>query len=283
MPPRQAPTARQRRLGTELRKLRERAGMTAPEAAAELNTNRTGISNLEAGRFGVSAERVRVLARIYHYPDEQHIDALADMADERGKGWWEEYRGALSTGALDVAELEYHAKALRTTHIMHVPGLLQTEEYAKVVLATDVPWPNPQELRRRLSFRMRRRDVLDRTDAPHCTFMVHESALRIELGGAKVARGQLEHLLDASERDNITIRVIPFSAGAFPNVGISTVYAAGPVPRLDTVHLEVPHGSSLIDSETHLVNYRVIMDYIEGITLSPSETRDLMRSLAHQL
>jgi uncharacterized protein DUF5753 len=257
--------------------------MTAPAAAEELGTNRTGISNLEAGRFGASAERVRTLARIYACADQVYVDALAAMAEERGKGWWEDYRGDLPAPALDVAELESHASMLRTVQIMHVPGLLQTEEYAKVVLATNVPKPSPTELRRRLSYRMRRRDVLDRSEPPQCTFLIHESAMRIELGGPKVARGQLEHLLEASDRDNITVQVIPFSAGAFPNVGISTVYASGPVPRLDTVHLEVPHGNALIDSETHLENYRAIMDHAQGIALSPEGTRDLVREITQRL
>lgn len=255
--------------------------MTAPQAAEELGTNRTGISNLEAGRFGASAERVRTLARIYACSDRAYIDALAGMAEERGRGWWLEYRGDLPAAALDVAELEFHAHALRTVQILHVPGLLQTEEYAKVVLATNIPAPTATELRRRLSFRMRRRDVLDRGDPPQCTFLIHESALRVELGGATVARGQLAHLLEASERDNVTLRVIPFSAGAFPNVGISTVFAAGPVPQLDTIHLEVPHGNALIDSETHLDNYRATMDHAEAISLSPAATRDLVRKIAH--
>ncbi|MEW2581466.1 helix-turn-helix domain-containing protein [Streptomyces syringium] len=283
MPPRAAPTARQQRLGAELRKLREHAGMSAPLAAEQLGTNRTGISNIEAGRFGVSSERVRALARIYACADHAYIDALAQMAEERGKGWWEEYRGTVSVGALDVAELESHALKIRTVQILHMPGLLQTEDYAKAVLSTASPAPTPTDLRRRLSYRMRRRDILDKSSPPTCTFLIHEAAMRVEFGGAKVARRQLEHVIEASERENITVRAIPFSAGGFPSAGLSTMYASGPVPQLDTVHLDVAHGSALLDAEAYLANYRSILDRTEDISLSPEDTRDLMRVIAQKL
>ncbi|MFC5721285.1 Scr1 family TA system antitoxin-like transcriptional regulator [Streptomyces gamaensis] len=283
MPPRTAPTARQRRLGTELRKMRERAGLNAPQAAEQLGTNRTGISNIEAGRFGVSGERVQALARIYTCTDQPYIAALVAMAEERGRSWWEDYRGTLSAGALDVAELEYHACSLRSVQIMHIPGLLQTEDYAKAVLSTALPKPSPTELRRRLSYRMRRRDILDRENPPHCTFVIHEAALRMQFGGPKVTRRQLEHTLEASERGNVTVRAIPFSAGGFPNSGTSTLYVSGPVPQLDTVHLDVAHGSALLDAEDHLANYRAILDRTQEISLNPEETRDLMRDAARRL
>ncbi|MBB0243769.1 helix-turn-helix domain-containing protein [Streptomyces alkaliphilus] len=279
MAPRVAPTGRQRRLGTELRKLRERAGITAPKAAEELGTNRTAISNLEAGRFGVSPERVRTLATLYRCSDERYIAALEAMAGERGKKWWEEYRGKLPVSTLDVAELEHHASALETVQILHLPGLLQTEDYAKEVLGVDVPPPSPVDLRRRLSYRMRRRDVLDREDLLHCTFFIHESALRMRTGGTTVFKGQIRHLMEASTRDNITLRVIPFTAGVFPNTGISTVYAHGPVPALDTVHVDAPHGNYLLDADTHLDNYRAIMRRIGEISLTPEGSRDLLRQI----
>ncbi|MBH1936142.1 helix-turn-helix domain-containing protein [Streptomyces sp. AV19] len=283
MPPRTAPTARQQRLGAELRKMRERAGMNAPQAADQLGTNRTGISNIEAGRFGVSAERVRSLARIYECADQAYVDALAAMAEERGKGWWEEYRGTITRGALDLAELEHHARSLRSVQIMHMPGLLQTEDYAKAVLSTAAPAPSPVELRRRLSFRMRRRDVLDKKDGLTCMFLIHEAAMRMEFGGPKVTRHQLEYVLEASERSNITVRAVPFSAGGFPNAGTSTKYAAGPVPQLDTIHLDVANGNALLDTETHLANHRFILDHTEKLSLDPKATRDFLRAIAQEL
>ncbi|GAB3119388.1 helix-turn-helix transcriptional regulator [Streptomyces calidiresistens] len=283
MPPRAAPSARQRRLGTELRKMRERAGMSPLAAAEALGTNRTGISNLEAGRFGISEERLRTLAAIYSCTDRPYIDALAKMATLREKGWWEHYRESMPTAALSLAELEHHTRRILTVQILHIPGILQTEEYAKGVLLSDVPRPEPTMLRQRLSFRMRRRDVLDKNDPPHCMFLIHEAALRFISHDPVVALGQAEYLRECSERHNVTIRAIPFNAGIFPNTGISTVYAAGDVERLDTVHLEVPHGNVLLDAESHLEKYRAILKRVQEISLTPQETMLLIESIIHTL
>ncbi|MBB5933064.1 helix-turn-helix domain-containing protein [Streptomyces zagrosensis] len=282
MPTRAAPTARQRRLGAELRKMREHAGMNVAQAAEQLGVNRTRISNTEAGRFGVSEERIRTFAAIYSCGDTAYVDALAQMATERVRGWWEDYRGKLSAGSLDLAELEYHAMSMRSVQNMHIPGLLQTEDYAKSVFATAVPELTDTELRRRLSHRLRRRDVLDRDDPPQCIFLVHEAALRLEFGGAKTMRGQFDHLISTSERDNVTVRVIPFSAGGFPSAGSSKLYVGAIVPQLGTVQIDAPTGVMLLDAETHLINYQRVLDRTEELSLAPEATRDVIWSLAKQ-
>jgi len=283
MPPRKAPTARQRRLGVELRKIREHAGLMLADAATQLGTDRTSISNTESGRFGVSGERVRTWAAHYGCPDADYVEALATMAEERGKGWWEDYRGELSAGALDLSELEHHATALRAVQIMHMPGLLQTEDYARAVFEEAVPPLSDVDLRRRLSHRLKRRDVLDRPSAPTCTFLIHEAALRMEFGGRKIARAQLDYLLKESDRGNVTVRVVPFSVGGFPNAGSSTLYVYGPVPQLDTVQTDTPHGPAFLDAETRLANYRAVLDRTEERSLDAVQSRDFIYEIAQQV
>ncbi|MFI9204555.1 helix-turn-helix domain-containing protein [Streptomyces sp. NPDC053048] len=282
MPPRKAPSVRQRRLGTELRRLREAAGLSLRRAAELVGTDPSGISNSESGRHGVSGERVRAWASAYGCPDPAYVDALVAMAEERGKGWWEEYRGTLRVTALDLAELEHRAVGFRALQLMHLPGLLQTEEYARAVFRTAVPALSPAELRRRLSHRMKRRDVLDRPQPPTCTYLIHEAALLLQFGGQSVARAQLQHLLSESERDNITVRVIPFSAGGFPGAANPMLYVLGAVPRLDTVHIDTPTGSAFLDGETQLANYRSVLDLGEEFALSPERSRDFIRKVAQQ-
>ncbi|MEU3351604.1 helix-turn-helix transcriptional regulator [Streptomyces sp. NPDC037389] len=282
MPPRKAPTARQQRLGTELRRMREQAGMSLVQASTLLGTDRTNISNAESGRHGVSGERVRAWASHYGCPDAAYVDALVAMTEERGKGWWEEYRDTLPATALDLAELEHHATAFRAVQIMHLPGLLQTEEYARAVFSHAVPALSPQILRRRLSHRMRRRDVLDRPQPPVCTYLIHEAALRLRFGSQGVQRAQLDHLLKESERDNITIKVIPFSVGGFPSAGSSPLYVSGVVRQLDTVHIDTPTGSAFLGGESRLTNYRSVLDHVEGLTLGPGQSRDFIRKMAAQ-
>ncbi|KOG31250.1 MULTISPECIES: helix-turn-helix domain-containing protein [Streptomyces] len=283
MPPRSSPTARQQRLGGELRKLREQSGMSTQQAAALLGVDRTRIPNIEAGRFGISAERVRTLAFNYGCPDTALVDQLAAMARERDRGWWEGHRGLLPPALIDIAELEYHASELHTAVTTHIPGLLQTEEHARAVFDTAVP-PLPEpDLEARLALRLRRQEVLERDRPVPYEAVIHEAALRMRFGGAEVTRGQLEHILEHSDRDTVSVRVIPFAAGGFPGAGQSFTYVSAPVPQLDTVQLDSSHGSLLLDADMKLRRYRGLLDRLRGLALSATESRAFIRAIALDL
>ncbi|MER5729102.1 helix-turn-helix transcriptional regulator [Streptomyces sp. NPDC002138] len=283
MPPRSTPTARQQRLGAELRRLREQSGMTVQRAAALLGVDRTRIPNIESGRIGISEERLRTLAHHYGCPDAAFVDLLAAMARERDKGWWERHRGLLPPGLLDICELEHHCAALHTAVTTHIPGLLQTEEHARAVFDTaDPPLPEP-DLQARLALRMDRRRVFERERPPSYEAVVHEAALRMRFGGPRVARAQLEHILAESERDLTTVRVIPFSAGGFPGAGQSFTYAAAAMSRLDTVQLDSSHGSTLLDAHTELLRYRGLLDRLRALSLPAAASRDFVRAIARDL
>ncbi|GAA3373625.1 helix-turn-helix transcriptional regulator [Streptomyces sannanensis] len=263
--------------------MREHVGLTINEAAVMHRTDRTTVSNIESGRFGVSADRVRVWAANYSCPDRDYIEALAEMARERGTNWWDEYRSVLTAAALDLAEMEHYAVALRSVQIMHMPGLLQHEDYIRAVFKEAVPPLDPEALERRVAFRIKRSEVLDHPQRPVCTFLIHEAALRMWFGSARVIKAQLDHLLKQSERENVVVRVVPFAAGGFPNAGSSTLYAYGPVTQLDMVQMDIPTGSAFLHSETHLANCRVVMDRMERRTLGPDDSRDFIREVARQL
>ncbi|MEU9996920.1 helix-turn-helix transcriptional regulator [Streptomyces sp. NPDC050848] len=283
MPPRSTPTARQQRLGNELRKLREQSGMSAQQAAALLGVDRTRIPHIESGRFGISAERVRTLAFNYGCPDTGLVDLLAATAQERDRGWWEEHRGLLPPGLIDIAELEFHASELHSAVTTHIPGLLQTEEHARAVFDTaDPPLPGP-DLQARVALRLRRQEILDRDRPTPYEAVIHEAALRMQFGGPKVARAQLEYILARSERDTITVRVIPFTAGGFPGAGQSFTYVAAPVPQLDTVQLDSSHGSTLLDADMQLRRYRGLLERLRGLALPEPESRAFIHALAQDL
>lgn len=284
MPPRSTPTVRQRRLGTELRRLREAVDVTTQEAATLLGVNRTRIPNIESGRFGLSADRVRALAFNYGCQDAALVDALADMAVDRGPRWWDSYRDVLPTSFQDVAEFEHHAVAMRIFVMVHIPGLLQTAEHARAVFEASLVTLPAKEIELRATHRMRRQELFTLREAPpHFTAIIHEAALRMQFGGPRVGRAQLAHLLDASERDNITLRALPFSAGGFAGPGQPICYAHGPVAQLDTVQLDTFHGALFLDSQEALDSYRRLLDRMEDASLSPDATRDLIHSLAKQL
>ncbi len=283
MPPRSNPTALQQRLGVELRKLREAAGLSTEQAATLLDTKRTVITSTEAGRHGVSPARVQRMAFQYECTDQALVSALVAMCGDRTSGWWEQYRGILPATFLDIAELEWRAAGLRVSTMTHMPGQFQTEAYARALFQAAIPPLPADEFEARVAHRVLRHQAIDRPEAPPYTLIVHEAALRIEVGGRKVLRQQLSHLLRAADRDNVTIQAIPFSAGAFPGSGQAILYALGQVPRLDTVHLDRTTAGEHLHSETQLCKYRLQLDEMQRTALSPEATLDLIHAIKSQL
>ncbi|WP_320774975.1 helix-turn-helix transcriptional regulator [Streptomyces sp. CRN 30] len=280
MPARSIITARQERLGVELRKLRERAGLSGREAARALGIAESKLSATETGRVGVSAERVRHLAGEYAVDDAGLVDALTAMAGERVRGWWERFRELVPVGYLDLAELEYHAVELRTFQSVHIPALLQAEKQMRAIFTATVPALSPEEVDVRVRFRQRRQDILGEVGY---TAVVHEAALRIRAADAEVARDQLVHILEQSERPGVTVRVVPFDVDGFAGIDTPLVYARGPVPQLDTVLMDSPHGGEFLHAEAQLHRYREVLRMVEGVALGVVESRDFVHQFARQM
>ncbi|MEV1067547.1 helix-turn-helix transcriptional regulator [Streptomyces sp. NPDC050263] len=276
---RQDPTARQMRLATELRRLREAAGLTSREAAALLGVSGSQMSQIEAGLTGVSEKRLRRMAAQYARTDETFVDALVAWATDRTRGWWEEYRGLLPTPFLDLAELEHHATSLREAQFLFVPGLLQTAGYARAVFADRIPELPVEELELRVCHRMRRKEMLEGSYEA----IIHEAALRIMVGDRSASRAQLGHLLELSEAAHITVRVIPFELQGFTGAANAMTYADGPVPKLDTVVRDGPQGAAFIDSEAQLGAFRTLFRKVEAVSLEAERSRDFIHKLASEL
>ncbi|QKW08879.1 helix-turn-helix transcriptional regulator [Streptomyces sp. NA04227] len=283
MPPRRTPTQRQKRLGTELRKMRLAAGASTEFAAGLLGVDRTKVSNIESGTRTITPERIRKLACNYSCEDGSYIDALAAMASDQDKGWWEGYRGQLPVGLLDIAELEWHARKLRVGVSIHLPGLLQTDRYARTIFAAALPALEPAEIELRVALRLQRQQALHRNSPLHYVGYVHEAALRMEFGGAKVMRPQLELLCESSEMENVELRAIPFKAGVFPGAGQSVIYFEDGVPNLDTVQLDSAHGPEFSDAQAQLDKYRSHLDRMAQIALPPEQSRDFVHHIARDL
>ncbi|MEW2295730.1 helix-turn-helix transcriptional regulator [Streptomyces sp. NPDC006743] len=279
MPRRQQATARQERLGAELRKLREAAGLRGREAAELLGTDAARISQIESGLAGVSEARVRRIAAHYDCTDQELIDALADMAGDRTRGWWEEYRGLLPSSFLDLSELEYHATFLRVVEFLFVPGLLQTENYARAAFSSRIPELPPEEVERRVQHRMRRKATLSGPAHTSYEAVVHEAALRIRVGDRVTSRAQLARLLEVTETENVTVRVIPFDMDGFGGTWSAMMLAGGAVPRLDTVIRDAPHGTGFADSEAQLGVFRELFHRVEGASLDSDRSRDFIHRL----
>jgi transcriptional regulator with XRE-family HTH domain len=282
MPPRSYPTARQRRLGAELRKLRERAGMSGSEAAAYLGGERAQISHIESGRYGVSDQRVRRLAAHYSANDKHLTDALANMAEERTKGWWDDYRGVLSPGFLDLAELEHWATHIRTIQMLHIPGIFQTEAYARDLIRSGVTDLPTAELNARVEHRMRRREIFDRPRPTPFEAFIHEAALRMRYCDADTLMAQLDFLQEVSTWPSVTIRVVPFATQITSSVH-SMLYAGAGIPALDTVQIDSAFDAGFLDAEAQLAKYRELLGSVEAISLDAEESIQFIRRIAQEM
>ncbi|WP_149829938.1 helix-turn-helix domain-containing protein [Streptomyces tailanensis] len=283
MPLRSNPTARQQRLGAEVRKLRERAGITARAAAAFLGSSPMHQSHVETGRAGISGERIRRLAAHCSCNDTAYVEALVDMASERGKGWWQEYRGGIAPQGRDLAECEHHATRIRTFQVIHVPGLLQTEDHMRAMFNYASPDVTKEDVDTFVAFRLQRQQTIGGSPGKPYEAVIHEAALRMRVGGRRTALRQLEQVLERSERANVTVRVLPFDTEEFAGNAYSMLYLHGPVPQLDTVQIDTAHRGEFFNAESHLMQYQRRYERVLATALPPTESRDLITRIARDL
>ncbi|MEU5702003.1 helix-turn-helix domain-containing protein [Streptomyces aurantiacus] len=280
---RNQPTARQARLGSELRKLRQSAGKPAKEVAGLLGSSSTHMSQIEAGSSAISEERLRRLAAHCACTNEELIEALVAMATEHAHGWWDEYRGVLPQVNLDVAEAEHHAQFLREVVITHVPGLLQTPDYARAVFGYMRPELPESELAPRVEHRMKRHTVIEGDNPAPYETIVHEFALRIRVADRRASLSQLRRILDEIEQGHVTARVIPTELDGFGGADASLMYMDGPLPQLDTGLLDAPTGIMFIDAEAELKRLRTLFRKVETASLDPTASRDFIHRLTKEL
>ncbi|MFJ7276270.1 helix-turn-helix domain-containing protein [Kitasatospora sp. NPDC098663] len=282
MPPRLNPTLRQRRIGAELRKMREAAGLQTVNLSRALGIDRTQVSQMESGKIGVSPERLRSFAAACKCTNMPLIEALESMVQDRSKGWWEEYRGSLPDGILENAELEKRSDGLMMWLLTHMPGPCQTINYASSVFGRVFPPLPRHELEARTAFRMQRKADLRRNPKPLTAF-IYESVLWTRFGGTQILKEQLGSLLEDSELPWMTIRVVPFDVETFPGAAENLAYAFGSVPELDTVERELSQGPEYVDAVNELASYRYIFERTESVALSTSNSRDLISKIARDL
>ncbi|NEA73258.1 helix-turn-helix transcriptional regulator [Streptomyces sp. SID13588] len=229
-------TERQRRLGAELRKLRERSGMVTKEAGEVIGMGSAHLSHIEAGRTSIVTSRLRALCEAYGCTDEPYVEALVDMAEDSGKGWWTEHRKLVSPIALDLAELEAGAKRASSYETLFIPGLLQTEGYMRAILGS----AQRPDIEPAVRFRLERQHLLIGDDALPLHAVVHEAALRIAVGGPDVMREQLMRLIEAARLPNVTLQILPFDVGAVRSFSTSFSLLHGQAPGLETVVADTP-------------------------------------------
>jgi transcriptional regulator with XRE-family HTH domain len=274
------PTVRRRRLGVELRRLREQSGMTGEEAADRMSWSGSKISRIERGQVATNSDDVRDLLELYGVDDPGLQQTLVLLAREsRRRGWWHVFGDIMPERFEVYLGLEPEATALRFFQAQIVPGLFQTEGYARALLGAHPNQVDPVEIDRRAELRKRRQRLLREDDPPHTWVVVDESVLHREIGGPQVMAGQFRHLLELADLPHITVQVLPFGTGVHSGLNGSFDILEFPetdiyAPRL--VHLENLTSSLYIEKAREVKFYSVAFEYLRTAALHPDDTSRLI-------
>jgi transcriptional regulator with XRE-family HTH domain len=275
-----SPTLRRRQLGMELRRLREGAGLTIEQVAERLECSTSKISRIETGQSGVSPRDVRDILGAYAVPAAD-VDGLLQIAREaRQKGWWQLY-GAVLTGAY--VGLEAAADALRSYEALVVPGLLQTEDYARAMICAGRPDIDAEEVDQRVRVRMNRQSLLSQDDPLDLWVVLDEAVLHRPVGGRAVMRQQLDHLVKAAEQPNVTLQVLPFAAGAHAGMdGTFSILFYEHNPGQNFVFASNAAGGLFLEKDEELQRYSFIFDHLRANALGPEESVGMVAGLAKE-
>jgi transcriptional regulator with XRE-family HTH domain len=280
VPERLAPSVRARRLARELRRLREANELTGEAAAAQLGWSSAKVSRVETARTPITVSDLRKLLDLYG-ASETEADRLVDLARaSRDRGWWENYVGEAPSEYGTYIGLEDDASSISSFTAILVPGLLQTEDYARAMLKSLLLMP-PREVERLVEVRRKRQDRIYRADkAPLLLHAVlDESALRRQIGGLDVLRDQLRHLVStAAELDNVELQVLPYSAGAHPAIdGTFTILSFPRDPEIVT--LENLDSHLFVEGEKAVYRYTLVFNELVAKALTPAESLSFIKQV----
>ena len=274
-----SPTALRILLGAQLRRLREAKRVSLEEAGNVIRASHSKISRLETGRVGFKDRDVADLLTYYGVTDEKDREAIRSLAARANSlGWWHDYVDVLPNWFEPYIGLEEAASQIRAYELQFVPGLLQTEDYARGV--TMLGYSNPKEISRRVHLRMTRQFILDRPDPPSLWVVLDEALLRRPIGGTSAMRTQLKHLIEMSQRPNVTVQVIPFKVGGHAAVG-------GPFSLLrfaeydlrDVVYVEQLTSAQYLDKPDVVDRYLAVMEQLCIDALTPSNSVKTLRAI----
>ncbi|GAA4687585.1 helix-turn-helix transcriptional regulator [Streptomyces chumphonensis] len=275
------PTVRRRRLGQELRRLREERGMTAEEVADRLLVSQSKISRLENGRRSISQRDVRDLCNVYAVEDRRIVESLMQMAKEsRQQGWWHAFGDIPYSVYIG---LETEAASLRIYEPQIVPGLLQTQTYAEAVIAGALPEASASEVEKRVQVRMRRQQRVSAPSPLRLWAVLDESALRRRVGGRQTMIEQLEHLCELSRLPHVTVQVMPFAMGAHP--GVNGQYAILEFPDTadsTVVYLEGVTSDLYLEKAQDVQSYSVMYEHLRAQALSADDSRGFIQDVTKE-
>ncbi|MFC5754077.1 helix-turn-helix domain-containing protein [Actinomadura rugatobispora] len=261
-------------LGAQLRRLREARGLSTEEAGYEIRGSHSKISRMELGRVGFKERDVADLLTIYGVTDPEEREALLQLAKEANTpGWWHQYGDVLPGWFETYLGLEGAASLLRTYEVQFIPGLMQTEDYARAVVRLGYTDAADEDVQRRVGLRMTRQERFSRPNAPTLWAVLDEAVLRRPLGGREVMRGQIRHLIEMTALPNVTLQIVPFGALEHAAVGGPFTILRFAEPGLsDVVFMEQLTSALYLDKPTDVDTYMRAMNNLCIAATRPDDT-----------
>ncbi|MFI1536992.1 helix-turn-helix transcriptional regulator [Streptomyces anandii] len=283
--PRSAPTVGQVVLGRRLLDLRERAGLKREEAARILRVAPATVRRMEMAEVALKIPYLQLLLKAYGVCDEE-AEAFVQLAEDANRpGWWQRFHDILPGWFSMHVSLEGAASLIRSYEPHFVPGLLQTEDYARAVLESGaVGQTSPEETERHVALRMQRQELLTRSGAPRFWVVMDETVLRRPAGGQEVMRAQADKLLEAASLPNVTLQIAPFSSGPHPGTYGPFVLFRFAVPELpDMVYSEYLTGAVYLDARSEVATHLEVMDRMAAQAATAHRTKEILRDFRKEL
>jgi hypothetical protein len=278
------PTVLKILLGAQLRRLREQAGVSRDDAGYHIRASGSKISRLELGRVSFKERDVSDLLELYGVPAETKEQLVQLTAEANATPWWQKYKEVVPDWFHVYVGLEEAATLIRVYEVQFVPGLLQTEDYARAVVMQGSPHLAPEEVDSRVAVRMGRQKLFARETPPRLWAIVDEAALRRPMGGREVLAGQIKRLIHAVSEPNITLQVMPFKYGGHAAEGGAFTMMRFPEADLpDMVYMESLTGAHYIDRPDDVEVYAAVMERLSVAGTSPEKTRDILNEILKEI
>ncbi|CAL9448422.1 helix-turn-helix transcriptional regulator [Streptomyces werraensis] len=276
-----SPTARRRRLSIELKKLREKSALTCAQVGQALDWSGSKVNRMETGSGRVQPSDVDALCRFYGTSDElrEFLKSLAREAKTRG--WWQVHGAGVPEWFNIYIGLEQDASTLRQYQCEVLPGLMQTEAYARELHTTGAHM-SAEDIDRAVRVRLERQEMLTRPDAPEAWFVVNEAAVRNVIGDREVMREQLERILETTELPSVTLQVLPFDSGTYPATGSFTMLGFPAPEDPDLVYRDGITDAVYLEGEHHVREYTRAFDGLRAAALSPQRSARLVQSVVKE-
>ena len=276
---RQTPTVRLRRLAAELRSLRDTSGLTRETVIERTGINAATLYRIEHGRVRPQTRTLRTLLDLYGVDQEQQAELVALLRDARLRGWLHAYQSELPEHYTTYIGFEGEAHSVWDYESLFVPGLLQTEDYARAVIRGGLPNASRDEVERRVEVRMERQALLHNENPLNLWSIVDEAALRRQVGGPEVMQAQFQYLIEVSELPHVTFQVIPFDAGAHPGMpGSFILLQFGDAAIPDVIYVDTMAGELFLEEVADVRRYKLVFEHLRAVAASPEASLSLVTS-----